>query len=229
MTKKKLTAFTYVYKVVLAMTLLTLLWTGLAGAVTLFDNTTFGRYNSSLGTVLDCGSACGNLFPLVNNTSGDPTITGTAEPNLSAAAAILGSLLGNPPTFNTNWSSGPVAIPSTWAINTETAIVYIIDAGAGVTNVSASLGVDNGIYVWLDGVFQFGALAPGGASAGEYNVNLGDLSGTHFLQILREDHGGFTDYDISVTGDARPVPEPSTLLLLGAGLFGLPSVLHWRK
>jgi len=168
--------------------------------VVFVDDSTPARYNSALGTSLD---ATQNQFPCANVLCGDPIINSTPEPDLSVASAALGDWLSNPPVFNANWS-GAQAIPPSWDLNTETAIVYEIDAGrCGARSVTGSFGVDNGIFVWVNGAYVFGALAPGGAIAGEYAVPLGDLPrGTNFVQILREDHGGLTGYSVQITGNA---------------------------
>ncbi len=56
--------------------------------------------------------------------------------------------------------------------------------------------------------------------AGEYVVNVGDLAaGTHFLQILLEDHGATDGYAVSISADTfepgpPPIPEPASALLL---------------
>jgi len=192
---------------------------GTTSAATIITNASLGYYNSGLG---DLGLTIGlPLFPGPNGVpGGDPTINPAAAPNV-AGVANLGTWLTNAAPTGGTWSGAPVAVPGTWAINDETAIVYEIQAGTGLTNVHIDLGVDNGIFVWLNGTFLFGALAPGGSNLNEYDIDIpGTLTGTNFLQILREDHGGVTGYDILVTAD-QSVPEPSSLLLLGAALAGL--------
>jgi hypothetical protein len=171
----------------------------------LVDDSTPAHYNAALGTSLDATQA---QFPCANVLCGDPTINPAAEPDLSAASAALGNWLSNPPALNANWSS-PQTIPASWDLNTETAIVYQVDAGrCGARDVTGSFGVDNGIFVWVNGVYAFGALAPGGATAGEYMVPLGHLSrGANFVQVLREDHGGSNGYTVQITGKAASCGE----------------------
>lgn len=182
-----------------------------AGTVTLINNATTGLYNNGIGNLLNGTSAA---FP----TNTDPVQTFATAPSLAAAAAQLGDWLTSPAAPGGTWSATAQAIPGTWAVNTEDAIIYAFDAGDGLTSFSASFGIDNGIFVWLDGVFLGGAMAPGGAPAGEYTFTAASVSaGTHYLQILREDHGGATGYSINVT--ANTVPEPGSLALAGLALL----------
>lgn len=172
-----------------------------ASSTVLVDNTTAGRYNEALGTALDGTQP---QFPCADVMCGDPTIDPAPEPDLTSVGSVLGDWLSSSPSFNSNWS-GPQAIPLTWALNTETAIVYEIDGGScGLRDVMGSFGVDNGIFVWVNGAFKFGALAPGPATPGEYAVSIGNLPpGKNFVQILREDHGAANGYDVDITGVAK--------------------------
>ncbi len=197
-----------------------------ADAALILDNTSPGRYNSSIGTSLDT-LGISDPFPCANVACGDTTVSFATAPDLSAAAGVLGNWLTNPASPGGSWTL-PQAIPSIWAVNTETAIIYELDAGAGLTNLSLSLGVDNGIFVWLDGSYLFGTRRAGGSSLGEYVLALPNLTGTHFLQIMREDHGAATGYAMELTGDPLRVPEPGTLALLGLGLAGVVA-LRRRK
>ena len=208
---------------------------GMVNADTIINNSTCGYYNSSIGTLLDFTNPYGGtyLFPGANSNPSDPTLEPVPfEPDLSSASTSLGNWLTDPTNLNSNWSSSPQSIPATWTVNTETAIIYEIDAGTnGLDNVEAQFGVDNGIFVWLDGTFLNGWLAPGSAYDNEYQASIGSLMpGSHYLQILREDHGVATGYRINVTGDAgAPVPEPATMLLFGTGLAGLVGTKLKRK
>ncbi len=204
---------------------------GTSFAVVVLDNTSLGFYNNSLGTMLngtnpvvDDNGVNTFLFPNNDSNPNDPSIAsvGTA-PDLSAAAGILGDWLGDPGNLNANWM-GPQAIPLGWDVDSETAIVYAFDAQHGMRDIDFDFGVDNGIFVWLDGAYMGGQMAPGGPALGEFSFNVAALSGgTHYLQVLREDHGGATGYSILVDGDfdAVAVPTPGTGALIALGLMAL--------
>jgi hypothetical protein len=196
-----------------------------AATVQLVQTLDPGFYNTSIGTVLNGTSAA---FP----GPGDPSIDFVTAPDISAAAAALGGWLNSPvPDLSApGWSDTPISIPNSWAVNTEVAIVYVFESG-GITGLQGSFGVDNGIFVWLDGVFKGGALRGGGVSPGEHVFNLGDLTaGTHYLQLLLEDHGSVNGYSVDIHADTfipppppggGAVPAPDSLALLAFGLAGL--------
>ncbi len=194
-----------------------------ANAVVILNNSSTGYYNSGLGTSLDT-LGVNDPFPCANVACGDATLNFPTAPNLSAAAGALGTWLTTAPPTGGAWSATAQAIPTTWAVNAETAVVYAINAGSGLSNVNLRLGVDNGIFVWLNGSYLFGARAPGGSSLGEYVRSLPSLSGINYLQILREDHGGATGYAIELTADRVAVPEPGVIALFGIGLLGFAFV-----
>lgn len=181
----------------------------------LINNSSLGFYNDSIGDLYpgDQSDPFAAYFPGPDDSTIDPVSTFTIAPDLSGVTE-LGSWLSDPESaISSDFWSEPQVISSSWPVNTETAIIYEIDGGSnGLENVVAELGVDNGIYVWLNGDFKFGALAPGGGFLGEYTVDLGTLdAGTNYLQVLREDHGLKNNYLIEVFGDfisASPTEPP---------------------
>lgn len=201
-----------------------------ASAATLIDNATQGLYNNGIGTSLNGTNPFGGsfMFPV----SGDPSldIPAANEPDLSAATGALGNWLTDPTAPGGAWG-GPQAIPASWTVDTETAILYEIDGGSlGFDNVVASFGVDNGLFVWLNGTFLGGHLRPGGSSLGEFVLNVGSIgSGSNFLQVLREDHGGSTGYAVSMVGDVAAVPVPAAGLMLLGGLGALAGLRRRRR
>lgn len=172
------------------------------GQETIVDNSTVGYYNSDLGTVLDGTDE--DRFPPANTLTGDNFIFST-EPDLTSAEDVLGDWLSVPfPAPNEHWSDLQI-IPTYWSVNTETAIVYPVDAGGGYSNLSATIGIDNGIHIWINGEFRWGARQP--SPKWFYDIPLGTLEpGLNFVQVLREDSGGGTYYSLEISGEPAPLP-----------------------
>ena len=177
-------------------------------SVVLVDNNTAGYYNNSLGTILD-NSAPQFPGPLMMSGSGplnDPTFYPSAEPDISKASAVLGNWLAAAPLpLNANWQP-PRHIPTSWKINDEVATLYEVDGGSkGTARLRGNFDVDNGIYVWVNGKYIFGARAPGLLSPDgqfEYtNIDLGKLApGKNYIQVLCEDNGISDGFRIKITG-----------------------------
>ena len=127
------------------------------------------------------------------------------QPDLSVVSGVLGNWLAIPANPGGSWS-GLQTIPNSWTEFHETAVIYPVTIPAGGSQVYANIGVDNGVMIWVDGVYKFGAVQPGALPAGyEYVVDLGFLTaGTHYIQFLREDHGGGAEWNMTITGWTTP-------------------------
>ena len=172
----------------------------------LIDNGTNGYFNGFIGDLYpgNPSSPLASYFPGPNSSTGDPSVRFAVGPDLTGIEA-LGDWLGSPESAlkNQNWS-GLGKIPFSWPTNAELAIIYEIDGGKfGMDNLRGSFGADNGIYVWVNGEFRFGALDPGPAVPNEYaNIDLGSLKPCkNYIQVLLEDHGVILGYDVKITGN----------------------------
>lgn len=200
-------------------------------AATLIDNSNTAYYNNSIGRALDGTNpyAGSFMFPRPGKRPASD-FTVPSEPDLSSAQATLGNWLTDPLNPGGTWTRNPVSIRKHWRKNTETAIIYTLDAGlGGIANAMASISVNNGAYVWLNGKFLGGLTSPGkNRNMETLALELGPIdAGMNYLQVLREDHAGTRRYSINVSGDyidqqaLSPVPLPASGLLLFGAAGGL--------
>jgi len=202
----------------------------LANAIVIIDDNTGGLYNDGLGDLAAIDGPGGFLLG-PNVSEGDPSLIPIPDPGLVFPASFGADWLNGDLTGG-SWSAS-ANIPDTWAVNAETAIIYEFTLDA-ISDLQIDLGVDNGLLLWLNGSYLFGAQASGGSALSEYDVDLvGVSAGLNRLQILREDHGGATGFDIRVdaTRSVTAVPEPGTLGLLGFSLvaFGFGALRTRRR
>ncbi len=180
----------------------------LRASIVLVQTSDPGYYNNSIGTVLN-GTNGGESGPFP--VSNDSNLDFPLAPDLSAAASALGNWLTQPQSLNSNWQYY-ANIPNSWTPGSEVAVIYQFNT-LGATNVVASFGVDNGIYAWLNGTYLGGARRAGGVSLGEHVFTIPTLSaGTHYLQLLLEDHGSANGYAVRITADTfTPGPPPGSV------------------
>lgn len=141
---------------------------------------------------------------------------------------------------NATWSTGHAAfgngnsLPSStyWQSGTDLALQMTFTIPTSPINGDLTLNVaaDNGFIIFVNGVQIAKENAEGYTSIWEYTLPIDNsfflAPGENLLQVLVEDHGAKTFFDMKLTGDIPPVPEPGTILLLGAGLAGLAA---WRR
>ncbi|MHC1726872.1 MAG: PEP-CTERM sorting domain-containing protein [Syntrophobacteraceae bacterium] len=117
-----------------------------------------------------------------------------------------------------------------WAANTDLALQQQVNVqGIFTGKLTLNVASDNGFLVFINGTEVAKFNAEGYTSYWEYSIDVDSSvfkQGVNTIQVLAEDHGVATFFDMKLAGDLRSVPEPSTLFLLGGGLLGL---VGWRR
>jgi len=132
------------------------------------------------------------------------------------------------------WSIGNAAFgnsgsPATyWAPNTDLALQTTYNLSGTINgNLTLNVASDNGFIVFVNGTQVAKANAEGFTSYWEYSLSVDPsvfVQGTNVIEVLAEDHGGLTFFDMQMKGDVTapvvPVPGAALLASMGVGLVG---------
>jgi len=187
---------------------------GIANATTLIDIESEWNY-SVLATdlYLDWNTAGYSSFDWANAT----WLTGQAA-------------FGNASTYGGYTVNTPNTL---WAANTDLALTKDIQIDGNILgDLTLNVATDNGFILFVNGQQVAKANAEGFTYYWEYDLTIDSSyfnSGLNTISVLAEDHGGLTYFDMKLAGDVAPVPEPTTMLLLGTGIAGLAGSRIRRK
>ena len=109
----------------------------------------------------------------------------------------------------------------------ETAIIHGTLTGTGA-DAKVTVGSDDDAFVYLDGVYQGGN--PGVHGTEYTTIDLGDLTGSHSLEVFYADRSVVgANLEIDVAGAAVPEPATWAMTLLGLGMIGAALRMMRRK
>ena len=152
-----------------------------------------------------------NSYPWANVTYN--TFNWDAATYSVANAAFGNSAVYNGLTSNTLWKAG-----SDLALRKEYTLNGSIDG-----NLALKVASDNGFIVFINGQEVARGMAEGFTSYWEYNFAIDSsyfVQGVNKIDVLAEDHGGITFFDMELTGNVVPAPGAILLSAMGTGLVG---------
>lgn len=164
---------------------------------------------------------------------GSPHPNAARECQWQIGAAPFGSMTDYDPDFDyeTYWRPVDEAPDAEGNFRDDLWVRRTFDvSGFDLNTILWQLGVDNGFKLYLNGSLVDEDNAEHFTHRWEYEGlfnPFGFIGPVNYLALALEDHGGFTAFDMQITGEqAAPVPEPETIALLGLGTL---AVLATRK
>ena len=167
----------------------------------------------------------------------------TQNPTGSASWATStggGWSVGLAPFGNANYNDPNFFPNSPWAANGSTAddlwVRKAINLSSyNLNSINWGLGVDNGYKLYLNGTLISAGFAEGYTYRWEYTGAFASnllVSGINYVALALNDTGGYTAFDMQVTGTRLPVaavPEPATYGLLGAASLAALVAVRRRR
>jgi hypothetical protein len=140
-------------------------------------------------------------------------------------------------TFLANWSSTPssgnaafgnpysAGLPynTLWTANTDLALRKTYVLSGSISDVTLKVASDNGFVVFVNGTQIAKENAEGYTSYWEYDIPVDPSvfqQGVNTIDVLAEDHGVATFFDMELTGNVVPAPGAILLGAMGTGLVG---------
>lgn len=128
-------------------------------------------------------------------------------------------------------SGGYAGVNTYWASGTTMLVKTDIDlTGYDPASAAYALGIDNDLLLYVNGTEIRSIVHDGWANPGDFSGPLtGAKAGVNVIELAITDRGGPDYFDMQITANVAPVPEPTTVVA-GLGAVGLVLAgLHSRR